>query len=184
MKAFDMTEAAHQRPARSYAWGALNLLGLAVAVATALADQGSKFWLLYEFDLPDRFRVAVTPFVDFVLTWNTGISYGLFPQRGPIGAWALLAFKVVAVVLLWVWLARASSRLTAVALGLIIGGAVGNAIDRLHWPGVMDFVLFHFETADFSFRWYVFNLADLAIVAGVAGLLYESLRQGRAAKAP
>ena len=184
MKAFDMTEAAHQRPARSYAWGALSLLGLAVAVATALADQGSKFWLLYEFDLPDRFRVAVTPFVDFVLTWNTGISYGLFPQRGPIGAWALLAFKVVAVVLLWVWLARASSRLTAVALGLIIGGAVGNAIDRLHWPGVMDFVLFHFETADFSFRWYVFNLADLAIVAGVAGLLYESLRQGRAAKAP
>ena len=184
MKAFDMTEAAHQRPARSYAWGALSLLGLAVALATALADQGSKFWLLYEFDLPDRFRVAVTPFVDFVLTWNTGISYGLFPQRGPIGAWALLVFKVVAVVLLWVWLARASSRLTAVALGLIIGGAVGNAIDRLHWPGVMDFVLFHFETADFNFRWYVFNLADLAIVAGVAGLLYESLRQGRAAKAP
>ena len=70
------------------------------------------------------------------------------------------------------------------ALGLIIGGAVGNAIDRLHWPGVMDFVLFHFETADFSFRWYVFNLADLAIVAGVAGLLYESLRRGAPQKRP
>ena len=97
---------------------------------------------------------------------------------------ALFAFKVAAVVFLWVWLARSPSRLTAVALGLIIGGAVGNAIDRLHWPGVMDFVLFHIETAGFSFRWYVFNLADVAIVAGVVGLLYESLLGGGAAKAP
>jgi signal peptidase II len=70
-----------------------------------------------------------------------------------------------------------------VALGLIIGGAIGNAIDRLHWPGVMDFVLFHIETAAFEFRWYVFNFADVAIVAGVLALLYESLLGG-AAKAP
>ena len=184
MKVPEMAAAAHQGVARAYVWGAQSLLGLAVAAATVLADQGSKFWLLYAFDLPDRVRVAVTPFLDFVLTWNAGISYGLFPQRGLVGAWALLAFKVVAVMLLWIWLARASSRLTAVALGLIIGGALGNALDRLHWPGVMDFVLFHLDTASFSFRWYVFNLADLAIVAGVVGLLYDSLRQGRAAKAP
>ena len=184
MKSQDLADVMHERVARSYAWGAQSLLGLAVAAATALADQGAKFWLLYAFDLPDRVRVAVTPFLDFVLTWNTGISYGLFPQRGLVGAWALLAFKVVAVVLLWIWLARASSRLTAVALGLIIGGALGNAIDRLHWPGVMDFVLFHLETASFSFRWYVFNLADLAIVAGVVGLLYDSLRQGTPQKRP
>jgi signal peptidase II len=184
MKAHDMADAVHRPVARSYAWGAQSLLGFAVAAATALADQASKFWLLDAFDLPDRVRVAVTPFLDFVVTWNTGISYGLFPQRGLVGAWALLAFKVVAVALLWVWLARASSRLTAVALGLIIGGAIGNAIDRLHWPGVLDFVLFHLDTASFSFRWYVFNLADLAIVAGVVGLLYDSLRQGRAVKAP
>jgi len=78
-------------------------------------------------------------------------------------------------VFLWVWLARATSRLTAASLGLIIGGAVGNAIDRLHWPGVMDFLLFHIETESFEFRWYVFNLADVAIVAGVVVLLYESL---------
>ena len=83
---------------------------------------------------------------------------------------------------MWVWLARAPSRLTALALGLIIGGAVGNAIDRLHWPGVMDFVLFHVETASLSFRWYVFNLADVAIVAGVVGLLYESLWRRRRRK--
>jgi len=119
-----------------------------------------------------------------VLTWNKGISYGLFPQTGPVGPWALLAFKVVAVAFLWAWLSRATSRLTALSLGLIIGGAIGNAIDRLHWPGVLDFVLLHVDTASFSFRWYVFNLADVAIVAGVVGLLYESLRQGGAAKAP
>jgi signal peptidase II len=69
-------------------------------------------------------------------------------------------------------------------LGLLIGGALGNAIDRLHWPGVLDFVLLHVETASWSFRWYVFNLADVAIVAGVLGLLYESLRGGSAVKAP
>ena len=76
------------------------------------------------------------------------------------------------------------SRLTALALGLIIGGALGNAIDRLHWA-VVDFVLFHIHTGEISFNWYVFNLADAAIVAGVVGLLYESLVPGeRAAKAP
>ena len=87
-------------------------------------------------------------------------------------------------VFLWIWLARTSSRLTAAALGLIIGGALGNVVDRLHWPGVMDFVLFHVETAGFSFRWYVFNLADLAIVAGVVALLYDSLRAGTPQKRP
>jgi signal peptidase II len=136
------------------------------------------------FGLGGRPPVAVGPFVELVLTWNTGISYGLFPQQGPVGQWALLAFKVAAVAFLWVWLSRAPSRLTAAALGLIIGGAVGNAIDRLHWPGVLDFLLLHLETASLSFQWYVFNLADVAIVAGVIGLLYESLGSGGAVKAP
>ena len=67
------------------------------------------------------------PFVDFVLTWNTGISYGWFQQEGPLGQWALLSLKAIAVMLLWIWLARAGSRASALALGLIIGGAVGNA---------------------------------------------------------
>ena len=87
----------------------------------------------------------------------------------------LLAFKALAVVLLWVWLSRAQSRLTALALGLIIGGAVGNAIDRLAYGWVADFVFFHVSGANWRFNWYVFNLADVAIVAGVIGLLYESL---------
>ncbi len=125
---------------------------------------------------PERSRVALTPFLDLVLIWNAGISYGLFQQHSALGLWILLVLKAAAVAFLWVWLARSSSRLTAVALGLIIGGAVGNAVDRFHWPGVMDFVLFHVDTATFTFRWYVFNLADAAIVAGVVGLLYDSLR--------
>ena len=96
----------------------------------------------------------------------------------------LLAFKAVAVLLLSVWLARAKDRLIALSLGLIIGGAAGNAIDRLAYGWVADFVFFHISTADWRFNWYVFNLADVAIVAGVIGLLYDSLVMDRAAKAP
>ena len=179
-----MAAAPQGRAGRPYAWGPLSTLGLAIAALTCLLDQAVKLWLVLVFDLASHAPVAVTPFVELLLTWNTGISYGLFAQQGPVGQGALLAFKAAAVAILWVWLARASSRLTAAALGLIIGGALGNAIDRLHWPGVMDFVFFHVETATWSFHWYVFNLADAAIVAGVAGLLYESLRGGGAAKAP
>lgn len=179
-----MSEMAQAKPIGPYLWGRLSALGLGIAAITCIADQAAKFWLLDDFDIARRGSVAVAPYFDLVLTWNTGISYGLFPQQGLVGAWALLGFKVAAVIFLWVWLTRAPSRLTAAALGLIIGGAVGNALDRLHWPGVLDFVLFHVETAGFSFRWYVFNLADAAIVAGVVGLLYESLLGGGAAKAP
>ena len=179
-----MTDAAPGRPAVSYLWGRLSAFGLVVAVATCLIDQASKFWLISHFDLANRGEFPLTRFVALVLTWNTGISYGLFPQQGPIGEWALFAFKVAAVIFMWIWLTRATSRLTAAALGLIIGGAIGNALDRLHWPGVMDFVLFHIEASGFEFRWYVFNFADVAIVAGVVGLLYESLLHGGAAKAP
>jgi signal peptidase II len=164
--------------------GPFTRLGLAVALAAAATDQATKLWLLLVFDLGGRGVVTLTPFLDLVLTWNTGISYGLFRQEGPLGQWALLALKAIAVVLLWIWLARSSSRLTAAALGLIIGGAIGNAIDRLAHGAVADFVLLHLTTVDFSFKWYVFNFADTAIVAGVGGLLYETLIGDDAAKAP
>ncbi len=168
----------------SYAWGPLSAFGLIVAGLVGIVDQAAKLWLIDVFGLAARAPVALGPFVDLIVTWNAGISYGLFQQEGALGQWALLAFKAVAVVLLWIWLARAPSRLTALALGLIVGGAVGNALDRLHWPGVLDFVLFHIETAGWHFRWYVFNLADVAIVAGVAGLLYDSLFTGAPQKRP
>ena len=153
-----------------------------MALASAAVDQAVKLWLLFGVDLGTRGVITLTPFLDLVLTWNTGISYGLFPQEGPLGQWALLTLKAIAAVLLWIWLARATSRLTAVALGLIIGGAVGNAIDRVAYGAVVDFVLLHATTETFDFKWYVFNLADVAIVAGVAVLLYETF--AGAAKAP
>ena len=177
----DAAGVAESKAAGSYVWGPLSGFGLIVAVVACVADQAAKFGLLSALQ---HGPIAIGPYVSLVLTWNTGISYGLFPQTEAVGAWALLAFKVVAVVLLWVWLARVPSRLTALSLGLIIGGAVGNTVDRLHWPGVMDFLLLHAESASWSFRWYVFNVADVAIVAGVVGLLYESLWAGGAAKAP
>jgi signal peptidase II len=160
-------------------------VGLVAAVIAAALDQAAKLWLLYGFDLTGRGRVPVTSFLDLVLAWNTGISYGLFQQSGPLGQWALLALKVIAVALLLIWLVRTRSRLSGLALGLIVGGAVGNAIDRLAHGAVMDFVLLHITTATWTFQWYVFNLADAAIVAGVIGLMYESLfAQQDAAKAP
>jgi signal peptidase II len=165
-------------------WGPLTRFGLAIAVLAAAIDQATKLWLLFVLDLGGRGIVTLTSFLDLVLTWNTGISYGLFRQEGPLGQWALLALKAIAVVLLWIWLSRASSRLTALSLGLIIGGAIGNAIDRFAYGAVADFVLFHLTTASFSFKWYVFNLADVAIVAGVVGLLYETVVGAGAAKAP
>jgi signal peptidase II len=164
--------------------GPLTRFGLAVATIACLIDQASKLYLLFVFDLAANGPLRLGPFFDFVLTRNTGISYGLFQTQGPVGQWLLLAFKALAVALLWVWLARARGLLAALSLGLIIGGAVGNAIDRLAYGWVADFVFFHVSTANWRFNWYVFNLADVAIVAGVVGLLYESLVGERAAKAP
>jgi signal peptidase II len=165
-------------------WGRFTGLGLGVGLATAAIDQASKLWLIYVFDIAARIPVRITSFLDLVLVWNKGISYGLFQQEGALGQWVLLGIKAVAIVLLWMWLKRTGSRLTAVALGLITGGAVGNAIDPFVHEGVADFVLFHITTQTIHFNWYVFNFADTAIVAGVAGLLYESVFGDSAAKAP
>src|SRR5580704_16414946 len=167
-----------------YLRGPLTGYGLFIAVVICLLDQASKLYLLFVFELGVNGPVRLGPFFDFVLTRNTGISYGLFQDQGPLGQAVLLGIKVLAVALLWVWLARASGRLAALSLGLIIGGAVGNGIDRLAYGWVADFVLFHISTAQWRFNWYVFNLADVAIVAGVLGLLYESVLGDRAAKAP
>lgn len=167
-----------------YVYGPLTRLGLIAAVAACAIDQAAKAWLLGTFDLANKGLVHLTSFLTLVLTWNPGISYGLFPQESDFGRYVILALKTGAVAILWVWLARAENKLTALSLGLIIGGAFGNAIDRVTHGAVMDFVLFHIDTASFKFAWYVFNLADAAIVAGVIGLLYESFFGGRAAKAP
>lgn len=169
---------------RSLLTGPFTRDGVTAALLTALADQVLKLWLLYGFELGRLGRVVVLPFFDLVLVWNRGISYGWLSQDTALGMWMLLGMKVAVVVALWGWLSMAENRLTAISLGLIIGGAIGNAIDRLAHGAVVDFALLHITTASFAFNWYVFNLADVAIVAGVAGLLYETLLGGRAAKAP
>lgn len=158
--------------------------GLIAAAAALVLDQASKLWLLFVFDLSRRGAVSVTPFFDLVLAWNTGISYGWFSNPGVAGQAMLLAVKACAVVALAIWMARSETRLATISLGLIIGGAIGNAIDRLAYGAVVDFALFHIQIGEKTYNWYVFNLADVAIVAGVAALIYDSFRGAPAVKAP
>jgi signal peptidase II len=159
---------------RHWLWGPLSPLGLAVAAITLVADQANKTWMLHVYDIGAKGKVTLTPFFDVVLLWNKGISYGLLPQDSPLGRLGLIGFAFVASLALTVWLARITSPLTAVAIGLIMGGAIGNAIDRAVYGAVADFFAFH----AFGFEWYVFNIADVAIVAGVIGLLYDSIFGG------
>ena len=158
--------------------------GVIAALVTLVLDQASKLWLLYVFDIGHRGTVKVTPFFDLVLAWNIGISFGWFQNDGQIAQIALMLVKAVAVIALAIWMARSRTALATVALGLIIGGAIGNAIDRFAYGAVVDFALFHVQIGGNTFNWYVFNLADVAIVAGVAALLYDSFLGVPAAKAP
>ncbi|MBR0810482.1 MULTISPECIES: signal peptidase II [Bradyrhizobium] len=158
--------------------------GIFAAVITLVADQASKLWLLNVFDLARRGVVKVTPFFDLVLAWNIGISFGWLQHDSQAAQLALMAVKVLAVVALAIWMARSHTLLATIALGLIIGGAIGNGIDRLAYGAVVDFALFHIEIGGNTYNWYVFNLADVAIVAGVAALLYDSFLGVPAAKAP
>ena len=159
---------------RHWFWGPFSALGLGVAALTLLIDQAHKAWMLYVYDIGAKGVVTLTPFFDLVLVWNRGVSYGLFPQESSLGRWALILFAIAATLALAVWLARVVTPLPAVAIGLVIGGALGNAIDRILYGAVADFFSLH----AFGYQWYVFNIADAAIVAGVVGLLYESLFGG------
>jgi signal peptidase II len=158
--------------------------GILAAIVTLILDQASKLWLLFVFDIAHRGAVKVTPFFDLVLAWNIGISFGWFQSESPLAQIALMAIKAVAVIVLAIWMARSQTLLATLALGLIIGGAIGNAIDRFAYGAVVDFALFHVQIGEKTLNWYVFNLADVAIVAGVAALLYDSFLGVPAAKAP
>ena len=122
--------------------------GIVAAIAVLLADQATKLWLLFVFDIARRGAVRVTPFFDLVLAWNTGISYGWFQTETLAGQATLLAIKAIAVVVLAIWMARSQTRIAAIALGLIIGGAIGNAIDSLAYGAVVDFALFHVQIGE------------------------------------
>jgi signal peptidase II len=146
--------------------------GLATAVVVAILDQLSKAAVLAHFaGRPFGDRETVTSFFNLVLTYNRGISFGLFNAGAGVNA---LVFSVVAaaiVVVLIFWLSRAGSPFLAVAIGLIIGGAVGNVIDRLRLGAVVDFLDFHVG----SLHWPAFNVADSAICIGVAAMLLDGL---------
>lgn len=159
---------------RPLLWGRFSTFVLLIALVGVVIDQGSKLWLVYDFDLARNGPVDLLPVLEIVLVWNRGISYGLFQQNSDLGRWLLAGVTIAVTIGLWVWSARCQSRLVALALALVIGGAIGNGIDRLTYGAVVDFVHFHVGT----FSWYVFNLADVWIVAGVVGLLYDSFRDG------
>ncbi len=142
-------------------------IGYAVAALGVIVDQATKAWALGPFALHEKGRVAVTPFLDLVMVWNRGVSYGLFQQESELGRWLLTAIGFGGGLLFAWWLWSTRSVLAALALGLIMAGAISNAIDRVIHGAVADLFLFYAG----GFEWYVFNLADTWIVAGVIGLV-------------
>ena len=149
-------------------------IGLIVGAIFLFLDVLSKWWIVNVYGLMDRGRVNVLPHFDLVFVKNKGVSYGMFTQDTAQGQWYLIAFAMVAVIALAFWLVKAETRIVGLSLGLIIGGAIGNSIDRAVYGGVVDFVSLY----AFDYYWYVFNIADIAIVAGVAGLIYDSIWPG------
>ena len=145
-------------------------IGFAFALVTLVLDQATKLYTLFVYDLPVREPVALTPFLNLIVVWNRGISYGLFQQSTDLGRWVLIVVSILAAIGLSIWIRRTAGRVLAASLGLIVGGAIGNVIDRIWHGAVFDFIQFHVG----SWSWYVFNVADAAIVAGVVGLLYDS----------
>ncbi len=150
------------------------LAGVAVAAATLAADQASKWAILHVLDLPTRGDVPVLPpALDFAMVWNHGVTFGLL-QAGSVRGQVILAAVAIAVVAgLLVWLRSAETLPTAIAIGAIAGGALGNVADRARFGMVVDFIHVHWRGWDpFPF---VFNVGDSAIVVGVAVLLLESV---------
>ena len=148
-------------------WGPLSRLGVLLAAWVFGLDQLSKFWILKIVNLDERPPIQITPFADLAMAWNEGVSYGLLTTNAQM---VLVVMSLVITAVLWIWLARAAHPLSAAALGLIIGGALGNVLDRLIYGAVADFFSFH----AFGFYWYIFNVADVWIAVGVGLILIES----------
>jgi signal peptidase II len=149
----------------------LTLLGVLAAAVVLVADQASKWWVLEVIHLPEVGQIVLLPVLNLTMVWNRGVTFGLLNGFGQWSSLALAGVALAVVVALGVWLRRAESTMVAVALGAISGGAVSNVIDRLRFGAVVDFI--HAHAGGWS--WYVFNLADAAIVCGVAALVLESL---------
>jgi lipoprotein signal peptidase len=145
-------------------------LGIISALLVLGADQGSKYWVLNVLDLPDLRQVVLLPVLNLTMVWNQGVTFGLLNGLGAWSHFALAAIALAVVGALCLWLRRADNALSALAIGAIAGGAVGNVIDRLRFGAVVDFIHAHIG----GWSWYVFNIADAAIVCGVAVLILES----------
>ncbi len=154
--------------------GTRTLAALLLAAAVLVGDQASKYAILHVLDLPERGIVPVVPpLLDFAMTWNHGVTFGLLQAGHGLGQALLAAVAIAVVAGLLVWLRRAETNATALALGAIAGGALGNVIDRARFGMVVDFV--HVHWAGFDPFPFVFNFGDSAIVLGVATLLLESV---------
>lgn len=154
--------------------------GLILAAAVIVADQLSKWWIVERVMRPEGvadtpfytpLALSLTPFFNLVMTWNRGVSFGVFNNHGDWNAVALSGLSLVIVVALLLWLRKTTSRLVALALGAIIGGALGNVIDRVRWGAVADFLDIH----AFGWHWPAFNMADSAITIGAVLLVLDSL---------
>lgn len=152
-------------------------LGGFAALIVLAADQASKYWILHVLDLPALHQVVLLPVLNLTMVWNQGVTFGLLNGLGAWSHFVLAAVALLVVAVLAVWLRRADNPVAAVSIGAIAGGAVGNVIDRLRYGAVVDFI--HAHIGDWS--WYVFNVADAAIVCGVAALILEGqlLRRSR-----
>jgi lipoprotein signal peptidase len=150
-------------------------LGIGAAGLVLAADQASKYWVLHGLDLPNLGTIAVLPVLNLTMVWNRGVTFGLLNSLGAWSAPALGVGALLVVSALAVWLTRAERPLVAGAIGAIAGGAIGNVIDRLRFGAVVDFIHAH----AFGWSWYVFNVADAAIVCGVGALLLDGVRTRR-----
>jgi len=149
-------------------------IGLLVGLVTLGADQLSKWWVLNVLDLPDLRQVVLLPVLNLTMVWNRGVTFGLLNGLGTWGHVILAVVALAVVVALGFWLRRAESKIVAVAIGAIAGGAIGNVIDRVRFGAVIDFIHAHVGTPWGDVSWYVFNVADAAIVCGVAVLILDS----------
>lgn len=146
--------------------------GVLASLIVLAADQASKWWVLERLHLPDLGTVALLPVLNLTMVWNRGVTFGLLNGLGGAAYLVLAVVALAVVAALGVWLWRAERVLVAVALGAVAGGAIGNAIDRMRFGAVVDFIHAH----AFGWSWYVFNVADAAIVCGVAALILDGLR--------
>ncbi|KQW73412.1 signal peptidase II [Phenylobacterium sp. Root77] len=155
----------------------LGLAAYGLAAFVILADQLSKYWILYVYDLPSRFSTPIAGPFSLTMVWNRGVSFGLFRADADLARWLLTIFSIGVAIALAIWVRKTDRPLLSLGLGLVIGGAIGNAIDRIRFGAVVDFL--DFQRLGF-FPW-VFNVADSAITVGVVFLLLDSLRKESAA---